>query len=219
MLGLSCIYIWFAYSLFVNQNFILDIPYVVLNSLACYLIVNAYNEIMTNKEFKRLLLLSTTDGLTGLNIIRHFNMLYEAFFKEALAQKRELHIILIDIDNFKSINDTYGHQVGDLVLKEVAKIVKGGCRKLDIPARYGGEEFIIMAMDTNKFGALKLAERIRRNVEKNIVKAAEGNIKVTISIGVGGLRKEDQQKEDLIKRSDASLYESKRNGKNRVSYG
>jgi len=118
---------------------------------------------------------------------------------------------MIDIDNFKAFNDTYGHQAGDSIIREISKIFKDVSRKIDIVARYGGEEFGIILPMTKKEEALVLAERIRKAVEtsprlKNI----------TISIGVASYPADGNVKEDLISKTDKALYEAKRSGKNRI---
>lgn len=218
MLGLGLAYWLFAYFLFVRESFLINVSYTLFNIIVCHAVVNVYNEIVAKREMNRLMFLSTTDGLTGLNVIRHFNLLSEAFFKDAVKKRENLHIILLDGDNFKKVNDTYGHQAGDAVLREVAHAIKINCRKFDVPARYGGEEFVILCMHADKEGAMKLAERIRKTVESTPVKTGEHTLHVTISGGVSGIQETDSSKDDIIRRADAAMYESKQAGKNRITY-
>ena len=118
---------------------------------------------------------------------------------------------MIDIDNFKAFNDTYGHQAGDSIIREISKIFRDASRKIDVVARYGGEEFGIILPITKKEEALILAERIRRAVE-----TSPGLKNITISIGVSSFPEDGEKKEDLIAYADRALYKAKRSGKNRI---
>ena len=121
--------------------------------------------------------------------------------------------MLIDIDDFKNVNDTYGHQDGDAVLRKLVKIIKKSLRKSDLVARYGGEEFAIIMPETSIKKAFTVAERIRKNVA-NMLKCKALNI--TISIGIGTLSEKINSVYDLIRIADAALYRAKRDGKNKV---
>jgi len=121
--------------------------------------------------------------------------------------------MLIDIDDFKNVNDTYGHQDGDAVLRKLVKIIKKSLRKSDLVARYGGEEFAIIMPETSIKKAFTVAERIRKNAA-NMLKCKELNI--TISIGIGTLSEKINSVYDLIRIADAALYRAKRGGKNKV---
>ena len=123
-----------------------------------------------------------------------------------------LSIMMIDIDDFKKFNDSRGHIHGDIALKEISRILKENCRKMDIICRYGGEEFAVILPHTNKQDALFLAERIRKSVqEQEILKN-----RFTISIGIASAPRDVTEKESLVKKADEALYEAKRSGKNRV---
>lgn len=126
-------------------------------------------------------------------------------------------LMLFDIDNFKKVNDTYGHSAGDAVLANVAQTVKNCVRKEDIVARWGGEEFIVFFKYTNINSALMVAEKIRASVENLTVVTPEHNIKVTISIGISRFKKTDSNPNDVIERADDSMYVSKNTGKNKVT--
>lgn len=160
--------------------------------------------------------LSITDGLTGGFVRRYF---LERFKQEVLRSKHNklaLSLLLIDVDNFKAFNDTYGHITGDAVLKEVVKILQSSLRQIDMCARYGGEEFCIMLPETNKEGALLVAERLRGNVEETKLKVFNEELKCTISIGVAAFPDDAQQINALLDKADKALYKAKIQGRNRV---
>ncbi len=169
-------------------------------------------DITEKKEFEeKLKKLATYDSLTGL-----YNryMIEEFLEKEIEKSKRHnvpLSVIMCDIDNFKQINDQYGHLFGDKVLKEVASLMKNNIRKSDALGRWGGEEFVIIAPYTDKHGALSLAEKIRKLIEELKV----DGIDITISCGLGEFRYSEVKK-DFLKRVDEALYLAKKKGKNRV---
>lgn len=140
----------------------------------------------------------------------------EEIYNKAKKDSDRYYVMMIDVDNFKSINDTYGHQIGDKVLSAVAKTIKESIREDDIIGRYGGEEFIVIVKgDSNNY--LKIAERIRRNVEKIVINIDENEfIKVTSSIGITKMEASDKTLQQIISDSDKALYEAKNTGKNKV---
>jgi diguanylate cyclase (GGDEF)-like protein len=161
---------------------------------------------------------AVTDDLTGLANNRAFRELME---KEAARAKRfdhDLSLLILDIDDFKRVNDTYGHPQGDAVLKAVGRILADVSRGIDEPARYGGEEFIVALPETSVEGATELGERIRERIEAEAVPLldGEGEISVTASIGVATLPGSAANARELISKADAALYEAKRSGKNRI---
>ncbi len=162
--------------------------------------------------------LAITDPLTGLYNRRHFFKLAEIEISKLKRNKRPCSCFMIDIDNFKSINDTYGHIVGDKVLLEVGKRVKQGIRDYDILARYGGEEFIVFLPEIDLDKAVGVAERIRKNIASSKIEINdEVKIPVTVSIGVASAKGEDVILDKLIKNADKALYLAKYEGKNRVT--
>lgn len=169
-------------------------------------------------EKARLYNLATVDGLTGLVVRRHFQSKMEEEFRRAKRYNKPLSYLMTDIDHFKKFNDTYGHQTGDAVLREVAKIVRKSVRETDIAARYGGEEFCVILPETEPEGAVQFAERLRQSVESATFIGAQGEeLKVTISIGVSSIPYTDPENaEAMIKLADDSLYVCKKNGRNRV---
>lgn len=180
-----------------------------------YLIITFYNQIVISIERTRLLMLATKDGLTGLYVIRHFNLLLEAEINRAKTTEGRLSILMSDIDHFKKINDAYGHQVGDVILKEIANIVMACCRQLDVPSRYGGEEFIVMLPGADEKDATAVAERIRKTVENYNFKMGDKIYKATISLGVA-THKTEKTREEFVREADAALYKAKEEGRNRV---
>ena len=167
-------------------------------------------------DFRRVASQAATDGLTGLANRRSFDDELALEWRRAERVGDSLALLLIDLDDFKSINDGHGHQAGDAVLRRVGAILDSGARQVDLAARYGGEEFALLAPETDVVGATKLAERLRVDLEAATVELPNGSeVSVTASFGVavkGGLERAEQ----LVASADEALYEAKRNGKNRV---
>ncbi len=159
--------------------------------------------------------LATKDGLTKLYIHRHFYFLLESEIKRVQRYHHVLSLIMMDIDNFKHVNDTYGHLVGDMVLKEIATTIQKTIRHVDIPARYGGEEFTIILPETAALNAVTIAERLRQKISEIEVKVDETTmIRPTVSIGISEFPNAADNIKDLIDWADKALYVSKENGKN-----
>lgn len=160
--------------------------------------------------------LALTDGLTGLYNHRHFQERLAEEFKKAERFSEPLSLILTDIDHFKRVNDTYGHPAGDVVLKGFSRIIRETVREIDIPARYGGEEFAIMALKADAPEAKKIAERIRKRVQKERFQAEGVEINVTVSLGIASYPRDASSREELIEHADQSLYRAKESGRNRT---
>ena len=159
--------------------------------------------------------LSITDALTGLYNRRYLNSRLEEEWAMAVRHGNSLSILLFDVDNFKSINDTYGHDKGDEVLKGVASIMKENVRKEDLASRYGGEEFVVVLVDTDTEDAKKFGERMRKRVKARVYDWMERN--VTISVGVATYpRSHAKSYEELIQLADQAMYLAKVSGKDRV---
>ena len=170
--------------------------------------------LLKENELKNKILqeLAIKDGLTNLYNHKHVHEILDANIKLSKRYSRSLSLIMLDIDNFKRVNDTYGHQFGDEVLAQVAKTIKSTVRESDVVGRYGGEEFIIVLPETDANEALVLAERIRKEIESFKYK---DNISITVS---GGISKLKENAEQLIYDADKLLYKAKHTGKNRIEY-
>ncbi len=195
----------------------------VLMVVGLFIFSALYAYLAATREQSRLFDLATRDGLTGLYVIRYFREVLNQVVEESLADKQPLSLILTDIDNFKSINDTYGHSAGDLILKKSAHIVqsvirlKRPAKEMDLVARYGGEEFIVMLRGAPlEQAAARAAERIRVAIEKARFEWEGKLISVTVSVGVSALRADEKLPDFMVRRADEALYEAKRTGKNRV---
>lgn len=162
---------------------------------------------------KRLELMAVTDGLTGLYNHRYSYERIDEELTKAHRHDRPLSLIMLDVDNFKKINDTRGHRIGDDVLKGIAEVVKRSLRSTDFVARYGGEEFIAVLPETPSAAARVAAEKIRRAVES--APFADGSVRATVSLGVAEAAPEESVAA-FVGRADTLLYQAKRAGKNRV---
>lgn len=157
-----------------------------------------------------------TDPLTGLRNHGSFQIKLREVLSETYHKKSRSSLLMIDIDDFKKLNDTYGHQFGDQVLKRVAQTIKGSVRQGDIVARYGGEEMSVIFPHCDAGTAKLNAERIRSNIKKLVFQNNDGaNVRVTVSIGVSD-SKGGEVPENLIERADMALYNAKRTGKDKV---
>lgn len=155
------------------------------------------------------------DSLMQIANLRYFNMFLAAEVRRAQRYQRSLSILMIDIDDFKKINDAFGHQMGDEVLRHVARILKRNLRTEDMPARYGGDEIVVVLPETNERGALVVAERLRRQLENSVVRYGGNEVKVRFSIGVAEF-KQGMSSTELLEAADRALYEAKSAGKNLV---
>lgn len=162
--------------------------------------------------------LSNTDQLTGLHNRRHLDTVMLEEWERGKRYQRPLAVILIDIDHFKSVNDTHGHPVGDDCLQEVAQRIRNGVRwPTDFAARYGGEEFCIVLPETEAEGAITVAERIRDLIQSNNIRTRNGPLPLTISAGVHSLIPNDEATlASLLEQADSALYQAKQQGRNRV---
>jgi len=162
--------------------------------------------------------LATHDGLTGLNNHREFQKILSDEITRAIRYQDSLALIICDIDFFKKINDTYGHQFGDTVLKGVASCLESCIRQgVDTVARYGGEEFALILVKSDDNNAMETAERIRQQISSKLFRAPSGeDVHVTMSFGIAVYRQHARQIDELIKKADKALYRAKENGRNRV---
>ncbi|HEX8854437.1 MAG TPA: diguanylate cyclase [Thermoleophilaceae bacterium] len=161
---------------------------------------------------------AVTDELTGLFNVRHFHVTLDYEVERTRRFQSEVSLVMIDIDDFKQVNDTYGHQQGDLVLIEVGRVLRELSRDIDEPARYGGEELAVVLPQTDVLGAELAAERMRAAIERLEIRRVDhdGVLRVTASFGVASLPGTATTKDRLIAAADQALYRAKRGGKNRV---
>lgn len=161
--------------------------------------------------------MAVTDGLTGLHNRRFMTMHLEQSLEQAIRHQRNIAVMIADMDHFKLVNDTYGHDSGDAVLRQLAERIRAAVRGADIPCRYGGEEFVVIMPDTDLDAAGIVAERIRARVAAEPFVLPDGqSLARTISVGLGALQTPLDTPETLLKRADDGLYEAKQSGRNRV---
>ncbi|MBM4288238.1 MAG: GGDEF domain-containing protein [Deltaproteobacteria bacterium] len=185
-----------------------------------YLFVNRLTQRVAEAQ-KKLVELTTVDDLTQLYNRRYFFERLHQEVERAKRYQRPLSCVILDIDNFKKVNDTLGHLSGDQVLRDISSIIKSTCRQCDLAGRYGGEELIILLPETELEGAMTIAERIRQRVEQHQTVDGKGEtIAVTVSLGVASLAPqeiEDLDKDErLIQYADDALLLAKKEGRNRV---
>ncbi len=196
-----------------------------LSGLPFLLALAHYGEIVAitgksaSTRVSKLQSLAATDGLTGLINRREFNHRLDAEIARAKRYRKHLSLALFDIDDFKKINDLYGHPIGDRILKELGQLIKDNVREADIAARYGGEEFALVLPETGQIDAYELLERLRALIERTVYCLPDTPMTATISVGVAQLDPDHARAYELIEKADAALYEAKRQGKNQVVYG
>jgi two-component system cell cycle response regulator len=163
--------------------------------------------------------MAVTDDMTGLYNRRYFDRHLGVMLGKAQAQERDMALMILDIDHFKSVNDNYGHDIGDIVIKEFAARLKRNIRGVDLACRFGGEEFVVLMPDTDYRQAETIAERVRQSIsERGFQIGGERQLKVTVSAGVTLNETGSDTPESLIKRADVALYRAKREGRNRVVF-
>jgi len=184
--------------------------------LSEFISMTVSNAILYEKTKK----LSVTDGLTGISNRPNMEQALHSEFERSMRYDAPLSVVLLDVDHFKGVNDTYGHQKGDEILVAVASLLKKFCRANDIAARYGGEEFLMILPQSNAQGAFKIAERVREEMMKLNFTGNESNFSVTTSCGVAELDRDDMKNADqLISVADHALYEAKNGGRNKTIIG
>ena len=160
---------------------------------------------------------STTDFLTGLNNVRQFDAIWNTLISNATVKNERLSLLMIDIDHFKHVNDTFGHPIGDSILVELGQILKEASRSFDVVSRNGGEEFSVILPDCPNHQAIEIAERIRREVEIHNFKVSQKEtIHITVSIGVATYPETVNDTNQIVDIADECLYKAKRTGRNKV---
>lgn len=182
------------------------------------LVYSTANELeKTREDLKEFTVFAETDSLSGLANRRVAMQRFEQMLETAKQNAHHIGVLMADIDHFKNINDTYGHQVGDEVIKAVASVLLENIRKSDLAARIGGEEFLILFENGDADIVFEIAQRIREKIEKMPIKIIGFDIfHLTISLGFCSLTPKDETFEELLKRADDALYRAKKEGRNRV---
>ena len=162
--------------------------------------------------------LAITDSLTKLYTRRHFEYILDNELRRSQRYKHNMTLLMMDIDNFKAINDTYGHQIGDETLKQIADVILSTLRKMDMPSRYGGEEFAVILPETHKENSKKIAERLRKKISNILIRTKDKHeVSPTISIGLASFPFDTEDRSDIIGFADKALYFAKDSGKNCVA--
>lgn len=218
-------YIWYniAYWEKFDDHFDLVVTIVFLFGAIFVLLVGIL-ALQTAKDINEITILkreNIIDSLIGIYNRRYFDTKLSEEIERAHRYKLPLSLLLLDIDHFKNINDTHGHQIGDIVLKNLGQSLLNAVRETDIVARYGGEEIAIITPHTSLFSASELAERLRHTIEASTMVPADEYekrqaIKITVSIGVTGMEKDSGYEKSMIKKADKALYKAKENGRNQV---
>jgi diguanylate cyclase (GGDEF)-like protein len=162
--------------------------------------------------------LATTDALTGLDNRKQIMQILHDHYEYFQRYKTGFSVLMLDVDHFKSINDTYGHQAGDAVLKQIALIFRENLRNVDTAGRYGGEEFLVVLPESAEDESLQAAERIRKAVANHIFSYEDQVIRLHVSIGVSRILEPDEDEQAVVKRSDRALYRAKKGWRNQVVY-
>ena len=214
-----------------SGNLDVDIPVVdrsevgyltqVFNHMVANLRTNREELFAANNELKRingdLHQLSITDGLTGLFNRKHIMDQFQRELSRAERAGRPLSLLMLDIDHFKKVNDTYGHQIGDTVLDRLAALLRESVRDCDFVGRYGGEEFLILLPESDKGDGMRTAQRIQCKTRQLAVTAAGERLAITVSIGVSGYPEDGRDAEEILNLADDALYASKAQGRDRIT--
>lgn len=213
----SIIYVLCATAVMYLFNIWIGIVLQIVSIVLVFIAVYLAKYILKSRDLEYTYALATTDGLTELYNHRYFQEQMLLNIETSKRYNKNFSLIMIDIDFFKKFNDTYGHQSGDAVLRQVAQILKKNVRSSDIVCRYGGEEMSIILTNTNYDEALITAQKICNAVSENPLKLVNGNdVKVTISLGVSTYPQNGETTADMIKFADECLYKAKENGRNQV---
>lgn len=179
-----------------------------------------FNEMVEKlkKSQTKLEQLATTDALTGLDNRKQIMQDLQDYFEYYQRYKTGFSVLMLDVDHFKSVNDTYGHQAGDEILKQIALIFRENLRNVDAAGRYGGEEFLVILAESAEEESLHAAERIRKAVANHFFCHEDDVIRLHVSIGVSRIMEQDEDEQAVVKRADRALYRAKKNGRNQVVY-
>lgn len=207
-----------------NESLAITAHVTALTAQLAPLLLVAYITTMLSADIRRALgqikILSETDNLTGVFNMRAFTALSEKFFKQAARYNRPFSILMIDSDSLKAINDTYGHEAGNRLLKMTVQCIQSQLRETDFLARYGGDEFIALLPETSRNGATEVANRIRKRVETTPIPMREVKDQATVSIGIACYPEHGSSIDTVMEKADQAMYISKAGGRNRTTvYG
>ena len=175
-----------------------------------------YQEALKS-QYQKSISMALTDGLTGLYNRHYLNTHLGNMVKQSVDNGKYLALMILDMDHFKTVNDTYGHDVGDMVLKQLSQIIISTARSTDLAARFGGEEFIVLMPETDPLAALGAANRMLEIIANTPFQIGDGKtLARTVSIGVASLHPDGDTQEALLKRADEALYLAKNSGRNNV---
>lgn len=186
------------------------------------LVIYDVTDVATNKAAlsaanRKLHVMSTTDALTGLKNRSSLDRALDMIFQSHRSSPSSEHsLVMVDIDFFKKVNDQYGHQIGDVVLKEVANVLSKNSRKGDFVGRFGGEEFAILLPNCNEDNAFRYCEKLRKQIEDLTISSSKGEIKITMSLGVSQLSEDDLTVATWLSKADDALYQAKEKGRNQT---
>ncbi|OPJ57885.1 GGDEF domain-containing protein [Clostridium chromiireducens] len=209
----------YYYLLFNEDNvFKILLEYFIISTIAAILSYYLLKYVRSSNElYKRYKNEATKDFLTGLNNTRQFDLIFNKSVANAKEKDEKLSCLMVDIDHFKRVNDTYGHAVGDIILRELAVILKNTCRVFDAVSRVGGEEFCVLLIDCSKDRAIDIGKRICDEVKNHEFEIVAGRIiRITVSVGVSAYPESTDNIEMLLKQADDSLYKAKQTGRDRV---
>jgi diguanylate cyclase (GGDEF)-like protein len=222
-LGFGFLWVLFAFWLFVDKGIWIYVVNPILMIFSLFVFSAVFSITIGKREQARLFALATRDGLTGLYVIRHFRTLLNEAVTTSHKKRQPLSLILLDLDHFKEINDKYGHVVGDVALKHVAKHLQHivysekGSDELNVIGRYGGEEFIILFKKCRLTdAAFDYGEKIRRRFEEHPFDYEGISIPLTVSLGVASLRSDETVPDMMVLRADEALYRAKDGGRNKA---
>jgi diguanylate cyclase len=218
--GLLTITIGFLYLLgFTSRTYQLLFNYWIITTIAGLIIFFLAQYInQSNQLFNQMKLESKIDYLTGLNNVRQFDRTLNDYIKKAQVKNQKVSLIMLDIDHFKKVNDTYGHPAGDEVLRQLGAIIMSCSCSNNLVSRNGGEEFSVLLQDCPYEKAIQIAEHIRQAVEKHtFILPNRKEIKVTVSLGVSTYLETTDDSEEFINQADEVLYQAKRTGRNKVN--
>ncbi len=216
---ITCVYIYMGIPVYAADTFSLENFGVLMTVFSPYLLV-AYLTTMLSADLhyakKMFKLLSETDEMTGLDNVRGFKNTIVSEITKASRYKHVFSVLMIDADGLKVINDSFGHDAGNRLIKTVANSIESSLRESDNLARYGGDEFIVMLPETDSEAALEAGERIRKAVENSSFDFEGNQINTTVSIGIASYPAHASDLDELLKKADRALYKSKETGRNNV---